>query len=273
VQVSWAAVNALLSLTAVVILGFGSDGRIGAQLIASFVMMFVSLYYLVKANRLKFMSIEREHYRELIFFGLPLFPHVLGGYFLNSVDRVVIGSQLDLRAAGLYAVAFQLSAAAGLVFDAINKAWQPWLFETLSKAKNGEKIRIVKYTYLWFFLLVVGGLFVSLFAQWLIVVIAGDKYEEAGEVFVILLWAQVFKGMYFGVVNYCFYVKRTGWLSLSSVLAGCIQLALLFLLVNEFGLIGAGYAYAISMALRFIVTWWLSIKMYEMPWLFFVERK
>ena len=272
-QVSWTAINATFSLCAVVVLGFGSDGRIGAQLLSSFLMMFVALFYLVKANRLSFLHVERNHYRELILFGVPLLPHVLGGYILNSIDRVVIGSELDLRAAGLYAVAFQLSAAAGLAFDAINKAWQPWLFEMLNMGKNEEKLRIVKYTYLWFCLLTVGCFTASLFAQSLIVFVAGDKYAEAGDVFIWLLWAQVFKGMYCAVVNYCFYVKRTGWLSLSSVLAGCIHLALLFSLVYKFGLIGAGYAYVISMAIRFILTWSLSIKMYKMPWLFFLVRK
>ena len=93
-----------------------------------------------------------------------------------------------------------------------------------------------------------------------------EQYLGAGDVFWALLWAQLFIGMYFGVVNYCLFAKRTGWLSLSSVLSECVQIALLFLLVSSLGLIGAEVAYLISMAIRFSLTWYISIRVYKMPW-------
>ena len=265
-QISWTVTNALLSLGAVVLLGLGADGRVGAQVFSAFSMMLVASYVLLTSGRLNFVFLRLSYFREIILFGLPLMPHVIGGYLLNSVDRVVIGSQIDLKAAGLYAVAFQLSAGAGLIFDALNKAWQPWLFETLNKKDRILKAKVIRYTYAWFLLLFIGCFFVSFFADWLIVFVAGEKYLGAGDVFLVLVWAQLFKGMYFGVVNYCFYAKRTGWLSLSSVVSGCMQIAFLFLLVSSLGLIGAGFAYLISMTVRFLLTWYISIRVYEMPW-------
>ncbi len=210
--------------------------------------------------------------KEILLFGVPLIPHILGGYFLNAADRVVIGNQLGLDSAGLYAVAFQLAASAGLIFDAINKAYQPWLFESLNKGSTKVNLRIVRYTYAWFLFLFLGFYVFSFVAEEALVFIAGDKYKESANIFLILLFAQVFKGMYFGVVNYCFYAKRTGYLSAISLLSGVAQLLLLVWLVDIYGLSGAAYSYLLSMIFRFFATWWVSNKTYHMPWLLCKNR-
>ena len=268
-QISWTALNATLSIIAVVLFNYGEQGRIYSQFIASIFMMVISLCLLNNARQLNFKYINKKYYRELLLFGLPLFPHVMGGYFLNSIDRVIIGNKIDLEAAGFYAVAFQLAAAAGLVFDALNKAFQPWLFEKLTNNKISDKLKIVKYTYYWFIILALVFFSFSFIAKDVLNIIAGDKYVFAGDIFVVLLWAQLFKGMYFAVVNYCFYMKQTGWLSLISILVGFLQVAMLFVFIENYGVTGAAYAYVLSMLFRFILTWLVAIKIYEMPWFSF----
>ena len=268
-QILWTALNASLSIIAVVLFNYGEQGRIYSQFIASVIMMIISLYLLKNAHQLNFIFIKKKYYRELLLFGLPLFPHVMGGYFLNSVDRVIIGNKIDLEAAGFYAVAFQLSAAAGLAFDAMNKAFQPWLYEKLTNGQMSDKLNIVKYTYYWFFFLIIGCFGFSFIAKDILQIIAGDKYIFAGEIFVVLLWAQLFKGMYFAVVNYCFYMKQTGWLSLISIFVGLLQVAMLLVFIENYGVLGAAYAYVLSMVFRFVLTWMVSMKIYEMPWFSF----
>lgn len=266
-QISRSATNAILSLLGVIAFGLGVYGRIGGQLVSALFFLIIALVLLYRDHQVKnTYHISTKNYMELLLFAIPLIPHVLGGFLLNTIDRVIVGQQLGLAAAGLYAVAFQIAAASGFIFDAVNKATQPWLFESLSKQDRMINLRIVRLTYLWFFLLFLGlGLFYIIGPE-LLVFIAGNKYQKAGELVVILVAAQVFKGMYLAVVNYCFYQKRTGYLSSISIFVGGINISLILVLIPLFGLIGVAYSYLVSSVMRFFMVWMLANKMHPMPW-------
>jgi O-antigen/teichoic acid export membrane protein len=76
--------------------------------------------------------------------------------------------------------------------------------------------------------------------------------------------------MYLMVTNYIFYSKRTGLLSIASISSGILNLVLLIILVRIFGLEGAAIAFAISMGIRFLLTWWIAHKRHPMPWFNFI---
>ena len=78
---------------------------------------------------------------------------------------------------------------------------------------------------------------------------------------------QVFNGMYLMVTNYIFFSKRTGLLSIATMFSGVVNLVLLLILIRQFGLEGAAYAFCISMGLRFLLTWFVAQKRHPMPWL------
>jgi O-antigen/teichoic acid export membrane protein len=68
------------------------------------------------------------------------------------------------------------------------------------------------------------------------------------------------------VTNYVLYSKRTGLLSLATITAGLINVLLLMMLVPLFGLKGAAMSFSISMAVRFLLTWWVAQHCHPMPW-------
>lgn len=74
--------------------------------------------------------------KEAASFGVPLIPHIMGGFLLMTVDRAVIGSVLSLDAAGYYMVAAQIAGILGIALDSVNKAYVPWLFEKLKEMKK-----------------------------------------------------------------------------------------------------------------------------------------
>ena len=76
------------------------------------------------------------------------------------------------------------------------------------------------------------------------------------------------------VTNYCFYAKKTGYLSIISIVTGVLNVFLLIYFVRIAGVIGAAYAYSCSMALRFLAVWWLANRCHPMPWFtFFYTNK
>lgn len=271
-QITRSLLDFCLSLGLLLLLLKGVDGRINAQVWSASIFALLSLWLLKHTNLISIFSWRPQFIKEALQFGVPLIPHVAGGFLLSSVDRFVINSELGLAQAGIYMVAVQFSMALALVFDSVNKAYVPWLFERLKKNDENEKRQIVRFTYAWYVLILCSVSLAFTIGPWLIIVVAGENYEAAGDVIGWLILGQVFGGMYLMVTNYIFFSKRTGLLSLVTISSGIINLVLLFLLIVPFGLKGAAYAFCVAMGIRFLLTWMVAQKRHPMPWFNFVKK-
>jgi len=264
-QVSQSICNIGLSLLLVVYFLQGAAGRILALSVIPVVFALFALFFLHKDGLLGFRR-RPAYLKEILGFGVPLIPHSVGLFLLGSIDRFFINEKLGLAQVGIYMVAVQLVACMGLVFDAINNAYVPWLFERLKRGQLEEKKQIVRWTYAYFAILIgVVGL-VFYIGPPLLIFIAGKEYRAAAEILGWLAVGQAFQGMYLMVTNYVFYSKRTGLLSISTIAAGLINVILLTVLIDYLGLTGASVAFATSMALKFIMTWYVANLRHPMPW-------
>lgn len=265
-QVSQSCINVGLSLLLVIRLGMQAEGRVLAQVISS-VGCGIIAAFLLKSDRILSFFVWRPSYiREALSFGVPLVPHMCSAFLIGSVDRVVINKRLGISDAGVYMVALQLAGVADLLFDAVNKAYVPWLYEQLKRNDAKGNILVVRGTYLWFACLVVCGLIVSAAGPSIVAIMAGPKYEAAGRILRWLLVGQIFNGMYYMVTNYIFFSKRTSVLSMVTFSSGVINFGLLLWLVRAYGMVGAGMAYCMSATIQFVLTWIAASQMHPMPW-------
>ncbi len=164
-----------------------------------------------------------------------------------------------------------ITGGTGSFGKAFVKAYVPWHYERLTRNIQAEKCRIVRWTCAYFVVvLLVAGL-AFLIGPYLMVLIAVERYAEAGRVVGWLALGQAFVGMYLMVTNHTFYAKRTGMLSLSTITTGLLNIGLLILFIDLLGLVGAAIAFAISMAVRFLLTWFVADKYPPMPWFKFLK--
>lgn len=265
-QITQSLLNAILSVIFVVVLLNGAQGRIDAQMFVMLVFTLISVYLLYRDKLLVLFQWNPILIKEALSFGIPLVPHVVGGFLLLSLDRIVINEKLGLAEVGIYMLAVQLSSVLKIIFHSINKAYSPWLFGELKINSEKTKNQIVKLTYLYFLsLLFLSGL-IFLFGPFFVVLIAGNDYQNAGPIIGYLCLGNIFNGMYLMVANYIFYSKKTFGLSLVTVSSGIINIILLFLLIEPYGLVGAGIAYAVSNFVMFLLAWITSSKLHNMPW-------
>lgn len=264
-QVAQSALSLILSLLAVVALQMGAEGRVMAQTSAAIVGMLAALW-LLQRDHLLSLSSRREDVREALHYGVPLVPHVSGLFLLAMADRFIINAELGTAQVGIYMVAAQISSVMGVLFDAINKSYIPWLFERLKRNDAAENRQTVQLTYAYFVGALLLALLFALLGPTAITFIAGQRYAAAGEVVGWLALGQAFGGGYFMVTNYIFFSKKTGMMSLATLCCGAINIALLLVLVKAYGLHGAAIAYAAAMACRFFWMWWLAQRRHPMPW-------
>lgn len=265
-QVSQSFINLIFSLIFVVLFLRGAAGRIDAQVVVALAFLLIALFLLYKDNLLRIFSWRRDYIKEAIDFGGPLIFHTSGAFLLITVDRFVINKELGLTEVGIYMVAVQLVSVMNMVFDAVNKAYVPYLYECIKRDDLQEKMKLVKNIYIWFLLILVVVILAFIIGPWFIVLFAGEKYAAAGKVVGLLALGQGFRGMYLMVTNFIFYSKKTKITASITITVGVVNLILLTIFVKYFGMIGAAYANAISMFIFFIVTWYFAAKLVNMPW-------
>lgn len=266
-QITRTIFNVVLSLIFIMLMLKGADGRILGITYAAIVFGFITILSLRHDKLINFFQFRLDYFKEALSFGIPLIPHVSGALLISASDRFYINAALGSQSTGIYMVSVQLAMVFAIVFDSFNRAFAPWLYEQLGKPILATQIKIVRFTYVYFILLILLIPLAFLLGPHLLIFIAGDNYAAAGEIIGLLVTGQIFGGMYMMVTNYVFYSKRTGYLSLITILSGLFNLMLLNLLLPRLGLGGAALAFTISMFIQFILTWFLAAKRFPMPWL------
>lgn len=265
-QSAQALVSLAAALLAVVVLLGGAPGRIHALVATSAGFAALALVSLGRDGLLGWRW-RPDFLREALAFGLPLMPHIAGIFLLGMADRFLISRELGNDQVGIYMVAAQVAMVLALLADAINKAYVPWLYERLKRDDPAEKHLIVRNTWRYFGIaLLLAGVMAAL-GPWVVKLLAGPDYAAAGALVGWLALGQAFGGMYLMVTNYVFYSRTTGGLSLVTIGSGAVNILLILALIIPLGLTGAAIAYALSMGLRFLLTWRLAQRCHPMPWL------
>lgn len=265
-QVGQALLNLSLSIVLVVFLLMASEGRIFALSISVLVVFLISVRLMYADNLIKLFSIGPKYIVEILKFGVPLIPHVLGIFLLVTVDRFVINSELGLGQTGIYMVGVQIAAGLSILFDGLNKAFVPWLYKNLKKESSEVDRLVVRVIYIFVLSALAIGVTLFYLLPILIPYFINEKYHAVSGFIGWLLIGQVFAGMYLVFANFIFYSKRTGWLSVVSISCGCLNVLLLIVLLEPLGVKGAAIAFCTAMALRMLLTWCVAFYRHPMPW-------
>ncbi|PLR67930.1 lipopolysaccharide biosynthesis protein [Bacillus sp. UMB0893] len=265
-QIVQTIVNFALNLWFVMALYLNWQGAILAETLAFMIFGIIGLGTLYKNGWVNF-KLNLEDLRHLLKFGAPLIPHAIGMYIITASDRILITNMVGVAETGLYSVGYQIGMIIMILQDSFNKAWVPWLFSNLKNNKQDVEVKIVKFTYFYFVVIIAAALLLALIAPWLISVMAGPEYQSSYQFVIWLAIGYAFNGMYKMVTNYIFYVGKTHYLATVTFLTAIINLVLSYFFIKIWGAVGAAQATAISYLISFILTWYIANKVYKMPWL------
>lgn len=255
-----------VALTLVLILNFnwGYHGRILAIIIATLIGFIPLIWIMYKRNYLK-ISFKKAHANHLIRYGAPLIPHALGAAMLSYSDKMVITNKIGLDANGVYSVAFQVGLIIGLIQNSFNQAWVPWFFNACSNLKDELKVKIVKFTYLYYLgLVIITGLLIL--CTPLIFDLLGKEFTAGSELVSWIAIGFLFNGMYKMKVNYLFYMEKTILIGSITIIATILNIVLNISWIDKFGLTGAAMATAATFFFQFVVVWIAAQRMSPMPW-------
>ena len=259
------ATNVGLSLLLVLGVGLAWEGRVLGQTAALVIFATVALLALRSARDLGWPP-RLEHAREALAFSLPLVPHGLGSAVTAVADRVLITNLLNVEQTGLYMAAMQISMVLGLIADAFNRAYAPWLFAGLKQDTPGFRERVVRGAYLYCLAAAGFALVLGLAAPLIVRLVLGESFHASAAFIPYLAVGFVFGGMYLVAADLILYSRRTSRLALATVLSGIANILLSFTLISYNGAVGAAQAFMLSQAILFLTTWRLAQGALPMPW-------
>lgn len=270
-QIGHSCLNVALSLSGIIVFAAGAIGRIGGMVLAAVVFGLGSLIALRSIGRLEY-KINVNDIKSALRYGVPLLPHELNTFALNWLSLMIININLDAGSVGLYMLAFQVSMVLGVICDASNRAYVPWLFSILKEDLPANRIPVVQFTYIYFSVLIAIVVLAFSTADWFVDIAFTEKYSEAAWMIGWLVLGQAFGGAYLMVVNYITYKRRTECLSLITLLGSLVNIALLFALMPVFGLEGTVIAFVVARGVIFVMTWVVAHRLVPMPWGYFWSR-
>lgn len=262
-QISQTTVNLTLSIILIVGLGMGWQGRVFAQVFCDGFFGVIALIVLRKDNWFDF-KYEKKFFLSAIKFGVPMIPHAIAGWAMGAIDRVLINKMVGVADTGLYTVGYQVSMIIAIVEMSFNNAWVPWLYNNLSN--NGDKLRVVRITYLYVTAMILFALMLSFFAPWFMNFLVGKEFHGSIK---FVFWLALGKGiysMYFMTCNYLFYSQRTGLVAISTFSAATVHVIATYFLLRFNGPIGAAQAGIISTVTLVCLTWFFANRVLPMPW-------
>ncbi len=264
-QVALTCLNVAVSLYLVVDRGEGWSGRLTGIVVGYAAFALIGLVVLARRGALGLRA-DRAEMQEIRSFGVPLIPHALGAWAFTATDRLFIKYMVGVAATGEYVVGYQVGMVIGLLQDAFNRAWSPYLFRKLTGATPDDKRTLVRFTY-WYFAAILGAVGVlSAVAPTLMRILVSRSFFGAYRYIFWVALGYGLNGMYKMVVNYVFFVKQTHILAWLTMAAAAINVVLNWILIRANGPIGAAQATTVTFGVLFLAAWVLSAKVFPMPW-------
>lgn len=259
------AVEVSLTVYFIAYLDYGWEGRLMAWLMATGV-TFIAAFLYFKRRKLLTQKISRKYVVMALGFGLPLILHVVGKFVINQSDRVFIAKMVSIDEAGIYNIGYQVGMILLLMVNAMGNFIQPFLFERLANLTDKAKKEIVTISYI-----ITGGLFLLL----LIITVAtptffslliDDSYAKGTRYVFWVGLSYVFWGIYILFSGYIYYSGNTRILGILAVVNVLLNIGLNYILIREFGPLGAAYATCISFFVTSVVVVWKANQLYPLPW-------
>jgi O-antigen/teichoic acid export membrane protein len=210
-------------------------------------------------------KVEWAYISRSLAFGLPYIPHLLAGWALAFVDRVMLQKMVPEDDVGRYTLAINLGMVMLMIVTSIKDAYEPYYYNLLSTDSRPDR-KIVRIFSLYVTAIGLLGLFGSLFAGELIMLLTPAGYHQSAIYVPPVIMGYLFLGFYFNVGMAIFYYKKTKFLPFITGFAAICNITLNYLLIPRFGAIAAAWNTYACYAIMFTVYYLVAQRVRRFPY-------
>jgi O-antigen/teichoic acid export membrane protein len=202
--------------------------------------------------------------KELVRFGAPLIPISIAALILSVADRYFLQYYSSLTEVGIYSVGYKLGSVLQLPIGAFQIAW-PTIMFSVYKTPQAKSFYSRLLTY---FCLSLGilSLFIAVFAQEAIHLIATPEYSKAWQIVPIVTLSQIALGIVYATAVGINVKKRPEHIMVAWLIGVCIHLGLNYALIPAYGMIGAAISTMIGYITVAVGATIASLRLYQISY-------
>ena len=268
-QVLQIILHAIFVILFVIVLRGGGEGKIYAEVLVFSIVGMIHLAMMLRKGYLSF-RFQMQWIKRLLRFGLPLLPHSISFWLKGGMDKVFITTYCGLQFNGLYSMAISVSSVYTMLMQSFFNAYTPYLQKRLAGIDGGqcyeEKRSIVKQIYLIYALFGVVGILAVVICWGIFHYMIDSKYLPAMAYIPLIILANFIYTFYNFTIEFIYKVKKTLVMGIITFTGSLIQMLLSYVLIKEYGVMGAVYSLLIGNTMVTIGISVYSNMVYRMPW-------
>lgn len=179
-----------------------------------------------------------QYWKYAIAYNLPLIPYFLSSYVLSSSDRLMIGYFWGEDKAGIYGIAYTMSAVANIVWNSINATLVPTIYKRCDEGRRHTLSSLI--------VPVIAGyasvcILIMLLSPEIIWFLAPSSYGEGMYIIPVIVGGVFYMSIFSIFSNIIYYEKKPKFVMGAGVAAAVANLILNLIFIPTMGYFAAGY--------------------------------
>jgi O-antigen/teichoic acid export membrane protein len=242
---------------------YNPEVGIGYAFLANLIANLVSLLLLGREFRGFAWQFDKELWKKMMLYALPLLIVGLAGMINETFDRLILEyllpKNIGLAAVGIYGACYKIAILMTIFIQAFRYAAEPFFFGN-EKQVDSKKTNalILKYFVICCSMIFLGTMMNMSWIQFFV----GRAYRIGIHVVPILLLANLFLGVYF---NLSIWYKLTGQTRIGAyitIVGALVTLAVNFIFIPAYGYTASAWATFFSYGLMMVLAYFLGKKYY-----------
>lgn len=252
-RVSLTACFLLTSLTLlfVVLCKYGAIGKLLAPLIANLVFFIYACFYYRESFKVPF---DKQKFKGMLKFCLPLTIAAMLGFFSNGYDRVFLERLGNNTELGYYSVGVSMAAYISVFQSAIGNTFQPDLFQAIAQRNRNRLAKVI--------LLLVGStaciVVVFIVAAPLVVkILTAGRYMMSVKYTQIVALSTLTSAMYYTVSQITIALGKSKITLVTKIITTLVSVMMFSVLINHYSYMGAAwglvFSFLVSLAVNLLL--------------------
>lgn len=239
-----------------------------ANLVASIVKFLLLTPQMIKAKT----GLDRVLLKTMLIYALPLLAASLAGIANETIDRILLknilfplkGEKETMAIVGIYGACYKVSIIITLFIQAFRYAAEPFFFSQ-SKEANAKDTYASVMNY---FVIVCATIFlaVMLYLDFIKYFIPNEVYWVGLKVVPILLFANIFLGIFYNQSVWFKLSDKTRWGAILAITGAAITLVINFIWIPQYTYVASAWATLICYGSMMVLSYILGQKYYPVPY-------
>lgn len=213
------------------------------------------------------LSLKLDILKNTLAYCLPLVPLVISAWVVNMSDRIFIERYFGTYEVGIYSLGYKIGQLVQFAAVAVLMAYNPFFYKLANSEDSlqaRKKIFQANNIIVLFMLLIVFS--VALLSKDIIFLFFDKEYQDTYIIIPIIALGSFFVQM-ISLQNLSFYqAKKTLIIMYINITAACVNILLNFLLIKEYGYLGAAWATLVTQIIFFLIVYQFAKRYFFTPY-------